>query len=65
MWIASVRDNEVEEIYEVLILDNSELSELLDYIKMNPNLDIANLEERFLIGDVKSFKSIINGENND
>ena len=64
MWITAVRDNETDEDNEIFVLDNSELQELIEFVKMNPNLDICHLEERFIIGDVNSFKEIITGENN-
>lgn len=64
MWIATVNDNETEELYELLVLDHEELTDLLDFVKMNPNLELHHLEERWLIGDVDSFKKLITGDDN-
>jgi len=64
MWIAFIRDNETGEIFEIFLSDISELQKLLDLIKMNPNLDISNIEEHYLISDVDNFKEIITGDDN-
>jgi len=60
MYLVYIKDTEKDECFEVYAQCMDDLQEIFDFLKMQPNLCLIEVESRFILGNLQEFKDLLN-----